>query len=71
MRGGSITAPDFCVRIAAASGTSVSDVTMSCPDGIKVARGSRIAVREGAGPRVPVRCADGGSGCVQASGTAK
>ena len=69
VRGGSITAPDFCVRIAAASGTSVSDVKMSCPDGIKVARGSRIALREGAGPRVPVRCADGGSGCVQAGGT--
>ena len=41
---------------------------MSCPDGIKVARGSRIAVRESAGPRVPVQCADGGTGCVQGSG---
>jgi nitrous oxidase accessory protein NosD len=65
VRGGSISAPDFCVRIAAASGTSVSDVKMSCPDGIKVARGSRVAVREAGGARVAVQCADGGTGCVQ------
>lgn len=65
VRGGSITAPDFCVRIAAASGTSVEDVRLSCPDGIRVASGSRVAVRAAGGGKLPVRCADGGTGCVQ------
>ncbi len=69
VRGGSITAPDFCVRIAAANGTSVEDVKMSCPDGIKVARGNRIAVREAGGARVAVQCGDGGTGCVEGSGS--
>ena len=70
VRGGSITTADFCVRVDSASGTSVEDVKLSCPDGIKVARGNRIAVREGGGPRVAVQCGDGGTGCVQSSGSA-
>jgi len=65
VRGGSITSPDACVRIDTATATSVDDVRLSCPDGIRVARGSRVAVREGGGAAVPVRCADGGRRCVQ------
>lgn len=70
VRGGSITAPDFCVRLDAASGTSVDDVRLTCPSGIRVARGSRIAVRAAGGAKVPVSCADGGTGCLQGTSTA-
>jgi nitrous oxidase accessory protein NosD len=67
VRGGSITGPDFCMRIDAATGTSVDDVKLECPEGIRVARGSRVAVKAAGGGKVPVRCADGGSGCVQST----
>ena len=70
VRGGSITAPEFCVRIDSATGTTIEDVTLSCPEGVRVAAGSRVAVRGAGAARVPVRCADGGTGCVQGAGSA-
>ena len=60
LRGGRITSSDVCVRIAAASGTRIEDVTLTCPDGIQVDRGSRVAVRLPGGGKLPVRCAGGG-----------
>ena len=69
VRGGRITAPGFCVRIDAATGTTIEDVALSCPEGIRVASGSRVALRGADAARVAVRCADGGKGCVQGAGS--
>lgn len=62
VRGGRITASDACVRVTAATGTRVEGVTMTCPDGIRVGKGSRVAVRAPEGvavAKVEVRCAAG------------
>jgi hypothetical protein len=42
---------------------------LSCPEGIRVASGSRVALRGADAVRVAVRCADGGRGCVQGAGS--
>lgn len=69
VRGGSIDAPDACVRIEAATGTTIEDVKLTCPGGISVARGSRVGVRglSASGAKSPVRCAGGGAGCVDST----
>jgi len=74
VRGGSIDSSGACVRIESATGTRVEDVKLTCPDGIRVGRGSRVAVRlpttgttNGKG-RLPVRCA--GGDCVDDLGAA-
>jgi hypothetical protein len=57
LRGGSITTPGACVRVAAATQTRIEDVALDCPDGIRVGEGSRVAVRLPA--RAKVTCAKG------------
>jgi hypothetical protein len=70
LRGGKITTSDACVRIEAGTGTRVDGVTLSCPDGIRVAKGSRVAVRPaGTDTKLPVRCAVGND-CVERLGSA-
>jgi len=71
VRGGSISAPGACVRIESAQGTRIDDVALSCPDGIRVGKGSRVAVRlPGTGTgKLPVRCAGKGD-CVDRLGVA-
>jgi putative cofactor-binding repeat protein len=72
VRGGRITASDACVRVEAATGTRVEGVTMTCPEGIRVGKGSRVAVRAPEGvaeAKVPVRCA-GGDDCAERLGGA-
>jgi len=73
LRGGSIDSSGACVRIESASGTRIEDVSLTCPDGVRVGRGNRVAVRlptTGTGKgRLPVRCA-GGSDCVDDLGGA-
>jgi nitrous oxidase accessory protein NosD len=66
VRGGSITSAGACVRIESATGTRVEDVALTCPDGIRVGKGSRVAVRlpGSSGGKLPVRCA-GSADCVQ------
>ncbi len=64
IRGGSIDAPDSCMRVDSASDTRVEDVKLTCPDGIRVAKGVRVAVLGGS-DGAAIRCAGGGSGCVQ------
>ena len=72
VRGGSIRSTGACVRIESAIGTRVEDVTMTCPDGIRVAKGNRIAVRlpESGTAKVPIRCAGSGD-CVQRLGSTR
>lgn len=70
LSGGSIESAGACVRIESATGTRVEDVTLTCPDGIRVGRGSRVAVRlpgSTAGGKLPVRCAGSGD-CVERLG---
>lgn len=70
LRGGKITTSDACVRISAGTGTRVEGVTLSCPDGIRVAKGSRVAFRPAGGDaKLPVRCATGGDDCVEHLGS--
>jgi len=59
VRGGSITSSAACVRVDAGSGTRVEGVALSCPGGVTVARGVRVAVvgKPGAGGEPTVRCA--------------
>lgn len=57
IRGGRITSSEACIRVEAGTGTRIEDVALSCPEGIRVARGVRVAVSGAGDP--PVRCARG------------
>jgi nitrous oxidase accessory protein NosD len=65
VRGGSIDTSDSCMRIAAGTGTRIDGVKLTCPDGIRVAKGVRVAVVGSGADEAAIRCAGGGSGCVQ------
>lgn len=68
IRGGRIVANEACVRVESADGTKIEDVEMICPDGVRVGRGSRVALQ--ASSKVPVRCDGGGDACVARVGAA-
>jgi nitrous oxidase accessory protein NosD len=57
IRGGSIASSGACVRVEAGTGTRIEDVTLACRDGIRVARGVRIAIRPSSSGEPQVRCA--------------
>lgn len=45
VRGGSITSPGVCIRIAAGTGTQIEDVELECSDRVRVDKGASAAVK--------------------------
>lgn len=66
VRGGRITSVGACVRVDAGVGTKIEDVTLQCPESLRVASRTRVAVElaKGEEKTFNVRCL-GGSNCVE------
>ena len=65
LRGGSITAPEACVRIDSASETRVEDVALSCASALRIDGGSRVTVRSAKAAKGELRIQCAGPGEVE------